>query len=564
MAPIASTTQNPTLGRARARAPNPVRSIDATPQIYLRSSLTSPFGRTFTPTSHGFMRPSVFVLAVVTLACRGASEGRSLQYYLVSDPRSLDPALSTDVTTGEVIALLYDNLTQFDTGGRLGPGIATRWETDSAGLTYTFHLRGDVAFHDGRPLRAPEVAASFRRVLAPGASGGRTWPLEPIAGARAYQAGRDSAIRGIEVRDDSTLILTLEEPLNIFPSLLALPLASIVPTPAPDDLGENPVGSGPWRFVSWQRDDALVFARNESYWGGAPLADSLRIRIIPEPLTQAAEYEAGKLSVVEVPFGETTRWEAERPGELKRRPALRAVYVAINTRRGPLADPRVRRALNHAVDVQAILRTVYGGRGVQAAGAIPPGIAGHDAVRRPYQTDTVEARRLLAQAGQENGFSLKLWRTARPVYARVAEAIQRDLGRIGIRVEIVERDAASARAAARKGETDLFLTDWYGDYPEPENFTWPLFHSSNAGPGGNLAFLAEPELDELIVRARRTTDSLEKVSLAREIDARIFDLAPWIFLWFPVDLWAARPEVEGWGVSAIFNGQRWNTVRIAR
>jgi peptide/nickel transport system substrate-binding protein/oligopeptide transport system substrate-binding protein len=510
------------------------------------------------------MRPCLVGLILLSTACGGVSGDTTLQYYLVSDPRSLDPALSTDVTTGEVITLLYDNLTQFDTGGRLLPGLATRWETDSAGLTYTFHLRGDAAFHDGRPLRAPEVAASFRRVLAPGASGGRTWPLEPIAGAREFQAGRDSVIHGLVVRDDSTLVLTLEEPLNIFPSLLALPLASVVPTPAPDDLGEHPVGSGPWRFVSWQRDDALVFARNNSYWGGAPLADSLRIRIIPEPLTQAAEYESGRLSVVEVPFGETARWEAERPAELKRRPALRAVYVAINTKRGPLADPRVRRALNHAVDVPAILRTVYGRRGVHAAGAIPPGIAGHDPARTPYPVDTAAARRLLREAGHGGGFSLKLWRTARPVYARVAESIQRDLGRLGIRVEIIERDAASARAAARKGETDLFLTDWYGDYPEPDNFTWPLFHSSNAGPGGNLAFLDDPELDQQIVRARQTTDVQEKGSLARAIDARIFEAAPWIFLWFPIDLWAARPEVEGWGVSAIFNGQRWTTVRIAR
>ncbi|MGH7559744.1 MAG: ABC transporter substrate-binding protein [Gemmatimonadales bacterium] len=512
------------------------------------------------------MRRSALVsaLALSLAACGGSSPGSALQYYLVSDPRSLDPALSTDVTTGEVVALLFDNLTQFDAEGRLGPGLATRWETDSAGRTYTFHLRSGVRFHDGRPLRAMEVAESFRRVLAPGSTGGRSWPLEPIAGARNRLAGRDTALRGIQVRDDSTLVLTLEEPLNIFPTLLAMPVAAVVPSPAPGDLGERPVGSGPWRFVSWQHDDALRFARNETYWGGPPLADSLRIRIIPEPLTQAAEYEAGRLSVVEVPFGETARWDAARPAELQRRSALRAVYVAINTTRGPLRDVRVRRAINHAVDVEAILRTVYGGRGVLAAGAIPPGLVGHDSTRKRFALDSAMARRLLGESGHASGLSLRLWRTARPVYARVAEAIQRDLGRVGIAVEIVERDAASARAAARKGETDLFLTDWYGDYPDPENFTWPLFHSSNRGPGGNLAFLEDKALDELIIRARRTADPAEKAALSREIDGRLFELAPWLFLWFPVDLWAVRPEIEGWRVPAIFNGQRWSQVRIAR
>lgn len=504
------------------------------------------------------------VLLVAALACSLGPPAASVTYYLNSDPRSLDPALSTDVTTGEVVTLLFDNLTQFDAEGRLLPGLATRWETDPTGRVYTFHLRGDASFHDGRPLKAGDVAGSLRRALTPGLGAGRTWPLEPILGAREFLAGRDTAIRGIAVPDDSTLVLTLEQPLNTFPVLLAMPVAAVAPVPAPADLGERPVGSGPWRFVSWAHDDQLVLARNERYWGGPPLADTLRIRIIPEPLTQAAEYEAGRLSAVEIPFGETRRWEVARPEELQRRAALRVVYVAINTTRGPLSDARVRRALNHAVDVPAILETVLGGRGVPAAGAIPPGITGHDSTRTRYPVDTGLARRLLAEAGHPRGFAVRLWRTARPVYGRVAEAIQRDLAAIGVQAEIVERDPGTARAAARNGETDLFLTDWYGDFPDPETFTWPLFHSANTGPGGNLAFLRDPRLDSLIERARRTSDPAEKAVLARAVDAGVFHAAPWIFLWFPVDLWAMRPEVEGWRIPAIFNGQRWREVRVVR
>ena len=131
-------------------------------------------------------------------------------------------------------------------------------------------------------------------------------------------------------------------------------------------------------------------------------------------------------------------------------------------------------------------------------------------------------------------------------------------------VEIVERDAASARAAARNGEADLFLSDWYADYPDAENFTYPLFHSKNKGAGGNYAFLDDSELDSLIVRMRATQDDTEKTRLARTIDARVFDLAPWIFLWFPVDLWAVRPELTGWRIPAIFTGQRWTDVRRTR
>ena len=179
--------------------------------------------------------------------------------------------------------------------------------------------------------------------------------------------------------------------------------------------------------------------------------------------------------------------------------------------------------------------------------------------RARYSYDPAEARRLLAAAGYANGLTLKLWRSQRPEYARIVQAMQQDLAQVGVTVEIVERDASSARAAARKGEADLFFTDWYGDYPDAENFNYPLFYSGNEGPGGNLAFLADSALDAMILTARATTDSALKDRLDRAIDQRVFDLAPWIFCWFPVDLWAMRPEITGWRIPAIFNGQRWQS-----
>jgi len=197
------------------------------------------------------------------------------------------------------------------------------------------------------------------------------------------------------------------------------------------------------------------------------------------------------------------------------------------------------------------------GRGVRAAGAIPPGIDGHDESRAPYRYDPAEARRLLAAAGYPNGFPLQLWRSQRAELARVAQAIQQNLAEVGITVEILQRDATSVRAAVRNGETDLYLGDWWADYPDPENFTWPLFHSSNHGPGGNYAFITDRTLDSLIVRLRTTIDEEEKRRLARDADARIFELAPWIFLWFPVDMWATQEGLDGWKIPLVFTGQRW-------
>lgn len=506
------------------------------------------------------MRSFFLVTALALAGCTDQDGGTALNYYFTYDPRSLDPALSTDVPTGEVVSLLFDNLTQFDPDAKLVPGLARSWEVDPGGRRYTFHLRQNATFHDGTPIRSAQVRASLLRALAPGSSGGRSWPLYPIEGARGYAAGQQREVTGIAVPDDSTVVFTLEEPLNLFPKLLAMPVAAIVPTPTPPDFDQHPTGSGPWTFVSWSHDDAIVLARNERYWGGPPKADTLRIRIIPEPLTQAAEYEAAQLSVVEVPVGETRRWEETRASELQRRPGLKDLYVAINTTRGPLRDVRVRRALNHAIDVPTLLTTILADRGVRAAGSLPPGVAGYDSSRAPYAYDPAEAKRLLAEAGFPNGFALKLWRTQRAELARLAQSLQQGLAAVGVRAEIVERDASSARAAVRKGEADLFLTDWWADYPDPENFNYPLFHSRNKGAGGNYAFLDDPPLDSMIVRARATTNEAEKVRLSRAIDARVFELAPWIFLWFPVDVWAAQPQVRGWRFPLVFTGQRWTQV----
>lgn len=504
----------------------------------------------------------------ILAACHGQSGGsgvRGLVYYETYDPRSLDPALSTDVPTGEMITLLFDGLTQFDADGRLLPGLSDRWTADRTGQRYVFHLRPGVTFHDGRPLVAADVKRSFLRVLSPGTRGGRVWPLLPIAGAEDYADGRARDVSGIAVLGDTAIALTLTQPLAVFPKFLAMPVAAIAPSSAGSDLGQRPVGTGAWRFVVWEHDDVLRFARNPGYWGGAPLAESLTVRIIPEPLTRAAEFLAGRLSVAEIPFGETAKWEQEHPDWLRRKPALRDVYVALNNRRGPLREATVRRAINHAVNVPEILRTVWSKRGVVAAGSIPPALGGSDSLRPRYAYDTTEARRLLRAAGFADGFAVQLWRSGTNVeLGRVAQAIQAQLATVGIRVEIVSRDASSMREAVRKGDTDMAILDWWADYPDADNFLYPLFHSRNFGPGGNYSFYSDPVTDSLILVARRTVDQQAREALYRRIDERVFQAAPWLYLWFPVDLWAQHPSIEGWDVPVIFNGQRWTQARLVQ
>ena len=515
---------------------------------------------------------AVLALAALAAACGGAGDagGAGRQSFVDSrdteDPRSLDPALSTDVPTGRAVSYLFDGLTRFTPDARVVPALAERWEVSPDGRTYTFHLRQGVRFHDGQPLVAAHVVASWQRALDPKSRGGRGWPLEPIDGAAAFQAGRARSLAGARAPDDSTLVVTLAEPLAAFPKLLAMPVASVVPPNAGADFGQKPVGTGPWKFVEWRHDDYLKFARNAAYWGEKPGADTLVARVIPEPSTKVAEFENGTVDVLAVPEGETRNWEQtdERPARLLSAPALRLYYVAINTTRGPLADVRVRQALNHAVDTKTILDRLIAGRGRLAAGTLPALLDSAGAARAPYAYDPAKARQLLAAAGHAADLSLQIWVGQDPTFARVAQSVQGYLQAVGVKATIVQRDAPSVREAARNGQADLFVKDWFADYPDADAFLYPLLHSASRGVGGNLSFYSNKAVDSLVVAARRTADDAERARLSRAADSTAFADAPLIYLFHYNQLYAVQPWIRGFQVPTIFTGQRWQGVTIQR
>jgi oligopeptide transport system substrate-binding protein len=512
----------------------------------------------------------LFVLGLGAVAACAGADGAVDRRTLIDsrddyDPRSLDPALSTDVPTGRAVGYVFDGLTVFTPDAKLQPGLAERWDVSPDGMTYTFHLRRGVKFHDGTPFAARHVVRSWQRVLDPAVRGGRGWPLYPIRGARDYAEGRAQAITGLSAPNDSTVVASLSEPFAIFPKLLAMPVAAIIPDSIPANFGERPIGTGPWKFVEWRHDDYLLFARNPDYWGGAPKADSLRARIIAEPSTAVAEFESGNVDILRVPQGEAEQWQdtEERRRLLQTTPALQLIYIGINTTRGPLVDRRVRQALNHAVDVNTIINSLVSGRGRRAVGVIPPTLEGADTARTAYAFDTTRAKQLLAEAGHPNGIDVELWTPTTPIYVRIAEAVQGFLQRAGIRAKIVQRESAAAREAARKGQTDLILKDWYADYPDAENFLYPLLHGANKGVGGNVSFYANAEFDRLVSASRREQDAGRRAALYRQADSLAYQDAPMIYLYFFNELYAVQPWIRNFRIPTIFNGQRWTEVEIA-
>lgn len=519
--------------------------------------------------AHVLLRAIAYVLIVpaVLAACRRA-EPTTARTTLVDsrdtyDPRSLDPAHASDVPTGRAVTYLFDGLTRITPDARVEPGLARSWDVSPDGLRYEFHLRAGVQFHDGTPFQAKHVESSFRRILDPATKASSVWPLYPIRGARAFADGKGTAL-GIEVVNDTTVVITLDEPLSIFPKLLAMPVASIVPESAGADFSEKPIGTGPWRLVEWKHDDYLKFARNTSYFGGPPSFDTLLARIVPEPSTAVAEFEASTVDILYVPEDQTRAWEETdtRSARLTSAPALRLWYIGVNTTRGPLKDVRVRRAIASALDVPTLLKQLLAGRGRVAAGVIPPTLEGADTARAPIAYDSLAARKLLADAGFPNGVDLELWCSQSAPFPRLAQSIQAYLASANIRVKIIQRDAGSMRAAARAGQTDLVLKDWYADYPDAENFLFPLLHTANRGAGGNVSFFSDKAFDALLDASHREADATKRAVMYRSADSLAYAQMGLVPLFFYNELYAIQPWVQGFEVPVIFYGQRWLKVKL--
>jgi ABC-type transport system substrate-binding protein len=254
--------------------------------------------------------------------------------------------------------------------------------------------------------------------------------------------------------------------------------------------------------------------------------------------------------------------DESRQAMLHSTPSLELVYLALNTTRGPLTDARVRQAIACAVDIDKIIERLVGGRGTRAAGVIPPSLGGYDSTRKPYPFDPARAKRLLAEAGHPDGIDLELWTTTTPRYVRIAETIQAYLNAVGIRTKIVQRESAASRAAARKGVVDMILKDWYADYPDAEDFLYPLLDGANRGAGGNLSFYENPVFDSTVARARLALDETTRNQLYRTADSLAFVDAPLVGLYFYNELYAIQPWVSGFTPPVIYNGQRWMTTRM--
>jgi len=498
------------------------------------------------------------LLPLCLLACSSNDRIAGYVHYRINyNPTTLDPALIVDVTGGLIAAKLFNGLVRLDETLKVIPDIAESWDISQDGTTYTFHLRRDVRFSNSRMMSAADVKYSFERILDPRGKSPNTWILEKISGAKAFMKGEDSEVSGIKISDPYTIQLILEKPFSPFLNLLTMTAAYVVPQEEVqrwgEDFASHPVGSGPFRLMEWKHNNHLLLDRNEHYFGGVAMSTGLRYRIIPEDITAITEFELGNLDIISVPASEYRRIMKADAGKnlVSSMEGINTYYLGFNCSRPPFEDIMARKAVSFAIDRKRILETFYENRGSLAHGPIPDILRRWDAPVLP-DYDPAYARQLVEAAGLK-GKKIQLYITADPEVVDIAEIIQFYLRNAGLSVMIKQLEWSSYKAAINNGEADMFWISWWADYPDPENFLFPLFHSSNHGPSGNRTRYTNKAVDALIEAGQKSSTKKERDHYYRLAEKAIVEDVPWVFFWHKTDITVRQSTLRNYRIYPIYS-----------
>ncbi len=490
------------------------------------------------------------LLGGLVLAARpGVAADQTLVIGLVAEPVNLDPAQVTDFNSTRAGRRIVESLIDFDNRTtELVPGLAQSWTVSSDGLEYTFKLRPGVKFQDGTPLNAEAVRFTFDRQINDDAPAHKLgW--YPYAG---YNFG---TIKSVVAVDDLTAKFVLKEPRAPFIGVLATAAAAIISPTAFNKLGKDfagqPVGTGPFRFVSWDRGNQIVMERNAGYWGKAPRLQKIAYRWVIDEQARLAQLRNGTLDLVtDIPPDNIAGLEKDPRFTVLKQAGMHIWYVGINNTSGPLRDKRVRQALNYAVDKAAITRDVLKGTGVPAIGPVNPGTWGYNPNVRLYDYNPATAKKLLAEAGYPNGFAVNFWvpESGSGMQAPVAMAtvIQANLQAVGVQAKIQTMEWGAYLKRLTTREQELFALSWAAGLPDPDFVLYPLFHSSQWTPNGpNRALYKNDKYDGLLDAARKSTDTAFRKRLYAEAQKVLIDEAPWIFIDHQIQVMVTKASVKG-------------------
>ena len=508
-----------------------------------------------------------------------AAEGGTLTLAIPSDAVSMDPHGSNDVPSEQIRDTIYEPLLTQDENFEIVPVLAEEYEQVDD-TTWQFKLREGVTFHDGSEFNADVVKANIERVKDPAKASPRSfllemvsevnviddytvelvteYPFAPLANNLTHGAGKMISKDLIDADyqqalDEAGSDLSLEEYYDLRAEggeeheAAANEISSFV-----GQLVESePVGTNYFKFDSRNPGEQTAVVRNDDYWGDTALLDGVTFKVVSEPGSRIAELESGSSDAILATLSSNIdRVENNEDVTLLRNDSVSIDYIGFNTEKEPFDDPRVRQAITHAFDSQAVLDGVYNGSGTPAEAPLAPGVLGYSEDLEGLEYDMDRAEELLDEAGVEDLTINLMVNDDNPERVDVALWLQESLSNLGITVNVEQVEWGAYLAATGAGEHDMFILGWSNSTGDPDNGITPLFHSDNIGDTGNRSFYNNPELDSILDEARQSTEESEREELYMEAQQILVDEAPAIFIRHGENLNAHGSHVEGFGGDA--------------
>jgi peptide/nickel transport system substrate-binding protein len=481
----------------------------------------------------------LLLLGLAVAPARAQTKDDTIVYALQSDIATWDPP--NDVLREAIILgyHVFDHLAARDIKtGKVGPSLATSWKAIDD-TTWEVKLRRGVKFHDGSPFGAKDVKATFDRVLDPK--------------NKLTARGNHAKIKSVEVMDDATVRFKTDGPYPIFEErLTALVIQSekVIREKGHDWMQENPVGTGPYKFVKWSRKQEHVLVRNDDYWGPKPHFKNLRVRIIPEQATQIAELIAGGVDVIKaVPPDQMDVINKSGAARTISSPILRTAMLQLDqSGRGGknlFQDRRVRQAANLATDMDGIIKHVLNGLGDRVATVVNPMAFGWDPNLKPYRQDLDRAKKLLAEAGYPNGVDFTFWEgppVVEPALQQTNDAIVADLTKAGFRVKRnYTGDNTVLVARMKEGKTSP-MVQWSWGYYSIFDADAILYDVTKCGE--TWSYYCNKEHDDLIIQGRSTLDPKKRMEIYAKAQKLLFDDAAYLFKWGLRGVWGVSNRIE--------------------
>lgn len=467
----------------------------------------------------------------------GGSDGAkdTLVFGRGSDSVSLDPATVTGGPSFAVTKNIYETLVNFSYEDQsteiVDTGLAKEWKISDDGTIYTFTLKEGIKFHDGSVFNADAVVFNFKRWK----EGEGEFPYYP---SMFGGYGDDSVIKSVEAIDDYKVKFTLNRPMAPFLKDLAMsPFAISSPTAIKkygEKFGRNPVGTGPFKFVDWKPNNTITLEKYDDYFrDGLPKLNRVIFKVIENNHARLTALENGEIDLM-LGLNPSDIGSVKKKDGLQvfYRPPMNVGYLGMTVTREPFDDPKVRQAMNYAINKKDIVSAFYADKAQVAKGALPKTVQGFDEELEKYEYNPEKAKQLLKEAGLPDGFKMELWampvpRPYIPDGKKIAQAMQADLAKVGIDASIVSYDWATYLDKASKGEADAFLLGWTSDNGDADNFLYTLL-STNAIGSNNYTYYSNKKLDEILLKAQKVTDTEKRTELYKKAQKIIHKDAPWV------------------------------------